>query len=66
MIKRQRWYDRSFGIVISKRFNFPNVQSLIKLKLKTKSSQRIDGFKYKIDTANDGNLRPNKMYKIFI
>ena len=34
------------------------------VKLKTKSSQRIDTCKYKIDTDSDDNIMPIRKYKV--
>ena len=55
---------QEFDAVRAKIFNFHSVTSVILTKLKTKSSQRKDTCKYKIDTGSDGNLMPIRMYKM--
>ena len=54
---------QEFDAVRLKIFNFHSVRSVIITKLNTKSSQRIDTCKYKIDKGNDGNLMSIRMYK---
>ena len=53
---------QEFDAVRLKLFNFHSIRSAIVTKLKHKSSQRTDTYKYKMDTDSDGNLMTIRMY----
>ena len=44
---------QEFDMVRSKMFNFLSVKSVIIAKIKTKSNQKIETCKYKVDTGSD-------------
>ena len=46
----------------SKVFNFLGIRSVTIAILKIKRSQKVDTYKYKIEIASNGNLKPIRMY----
>ena len=57
-------FARDFNAVRSKVSNFYCITLLKTTKLRTKSSQKITLYKYKIDTCSNGNLIPINMSKV--
>ena len=63
-IATEKYATKEFDMVRSKTFNFCSTRSTIIAKLKTESYQKKETCKYKMDTSNDGNLMPIRMYKM--
>ena len=59
-----RHRSKNIDLVRSVMFNFHSVRSITITKLKTKSSQKIETDKQKLDIGSDGNLMPIKMYRM--
>ena len=61
---RNRCHQRILMWYESEIFNFHRVRSVITAKLKTKSSQKVQMYKFKVDTGSNSNLWPSKVFKL--
>ena len=55
-----KWLDQKFVLAVQRLV----IGLVIIAKLKTKSSKKVDTYKYSKDTGSDGNVRPTRMFKM--